>query len=1248
MTDTRARTETPIRQSARQQVDGCWLLSEAEADYLDGSEERLLEILQNAEDLSSLSDELEKSATNWPERYSLSRSRANILRSLALTTEHTVLEVGAGCGPITRYLGEVCGTVDAIEPVRARARVARERTRDLPNVDIFIGSISDIPAEPAYDVIVIVGVLEYAGGGSSQDKPYVEFLSRLRSLLRPGGQIVCAIENRLGVKYLAGAPEDHANLVFEGIEGYPHGGSARTFSRTELASLFASSRLKPSFYGAFPDYKMTRAVLSEELLLAPDWQRLGWLIPWFPSPDWLAPRPHLADERRLWRSLVEDGIGSHFSNSFLVMATATTPSELWDERDVACFYNAQRRAIFATQIRLRQTDGSLEVHRSRLLDSAESASSGGLTLQVSDQAFIDGRDFVELLSESDDEALERWLRQWSDLVRTSGRSGCIDLVPHNVIVDAHGELVVIDQEWWLDDYDDHDIIERGVFWLGIHLADRTSPERWGKETVRELTVALGEIVGLAADGGWLEGAVRKEAEIQARVTATDPGAAGWDSAVSALQGQLLKLTTRRLADTALGLREHDLRGAAEQRALASEETVQRISREQRDQERQAAQLRSELSETSKLVEELELRLLEAEQRLMETEQHAGNLGHELNLIRGSIGYRMLEKARAPVRILAPPGGPQHLPMIAARRAIQLAQRRGPIALAKKAVRVSEWPALLRSLRHGAPVAMDLNAQYQIWLSKHSVTSARAERLRRKAEALTYRPLVSIVTPVYNPEVSWLRDTIESVRGQVYGNWELCLADDGSTKPGVRDLLEEYSRLDSRIKVTFGEQNGGISTASNAALALATGEFVGLLDHDDVLTPDAVFEVVKLLNEEPELDYVYSDEDKMELDGSRLDPFFKPDWAPDLLNCLNYVTHFSVYRKSIVDDVGGFRTGFEGSQDWDLTLRVTERTQRIAHIPRPLYSWRKVPGSAAASDRAKDYASEAAKKALGEALDRRGLKAAVLDGPYRGYYRVKYEISGAPKVTIVIPTRDHAPMLKRCVNSIRKRSTYANYEIIIINNESRETETLRYFETFDGRVIDYPHPFNYSAQMNLGVQEAGAEYVILLNNDTLVISPDWIEAMLEYGQRPDVGAVGARLLFPDGRVQHEGVFIGCGRGLAGHLDHGGYFGLGECVRNVSAVTAACMLVKTKAYEEVGGLDEELSVAYNDVDFCLKLREKGYEVIYTPYAEFSHHEGGTRGHRHPEENERLFRARWPGYRDPYYNPNFDVDHPFSLKL
>ena len=637
MTDTQARTETPVRQSARQQVDGCWLLSEAKAEYLDGSEERLLEILRGADDLSSLSDELERSATNWPERYSLSRSRANVLRSLALTTEHTVLEVGAGCGPITRYLGETCGTVDALEPVRARARIARERTRDLPNVDVYIGSISDIPTKPAYDVIVVIGVLEWAGGGSRQDEPYAEFLSQLRSLLRPGGQIVCAIENRLGVKYLAGAPEDHTDRVFDGTEGYIRGGPARTFSRAELASLFASSGLKPTFYSAFPDYKMTRAVLSEELLASPDRQRLAWLIPWFPSPDWVGPRPHFADERSLWRSLVEDGVGAHFGNSFLVIATENTPSQLWDEREIACFYNTQRRAVFATQTRLSQTNGSLTIDRRRLLDSAKSASSGGLTLRVSEQSFVDGRDFVELLAESDDEALERWLRRWSDLVRGRKAVGAMDLSPHNFVVDAAGNLAEIDQEWSLDAYESEDFVGRGVFGLAVQITERTPPERWQGTRVRDVAVRLGALAGLDQDGEWIEPTVAREAEIQALVLSTTPDAADWDARVEAHRKGLMERLDKPLLETPFGEREWDRRRAAES---ARDEATRDVSQLQHDLRAQHRQLD------------------EALRRVAEIE--------------GSFGWRAMNRVRPIVHRVAPKGS-------ARRRALSRALRTGLLA-----------------------------------------------------------------------------------------------------------------------------------------------------------------------------------------------------------------------------------------------------------------------------------------------------------------------------------------------------------------------------------------------------------------------------------------------------------------------------------------------------------------------------------------------------------------------------------------
>jgi GT2 family glycosyltransferase len=545
----------------------------------------------------------------------------------------------------------------------------------------------------------------------------------------------------------------------------------------------------------------------------------------------------------------------------------------------------------------------------------------------------------------------------------------------------------------------------------------------------------------------------------------------------------------------------------------------------------------------------------------------------------------------------------------------------------------------------------LDDEYQLWLKAHELTPARTRSIRRAAASLAYRPLVSIVMPVYNPDPAWLRDAIESVRAQLYDNWELCIADDGSRRAGVRELLERYQRDEPRARVDYLSKNAGIAAASNAALALATGEFVGLLDHDDKLKPDALFEVAKLLNDRRDLDYVYSDEDKLETDGRLVEPFFKPDWSPDLLMSVNYVTHFSVFRKEIIDKVDGFRAGFDGSQDYDLVLRVAEVTDRIAHIAKPLYTWRKIPGSAASSVEAKSYAFRAGKKALKDALSRRGTGGEVLDGLVKGRYRVRYEITGNPKVAIIIPTRDRLDMLRRCVDSIRQKSSYENYEIIVVDNDSQEEETLEYLSSFGGRVIKYPHEFSFAKIVNLGAQEADCDALLFLNNDTEIITPEWIEAMLEHGQRPEVAAVGARLLYPDGRVQHEGVIMGLGGGSAGNVDHGGYFALGETPHNRTAVTAACMLTRPSVFRELGGFDERLRVAFNDVDFCLRAREKGYFIVYTPYATLYHYESATRGKLHPQEDERFFRDRWgdPGeYRDPYYNPNLDLEQPFRLRV
>ncbi len=550
------------------------------------------------------------------------------------------------------------------------------------------------------------------------------------------------------------------------------------------------------------------------------------------------------------------------------------------------------------------------------------------------------------------------------------------------------------------------------------------------------------------------------------------------------------------------------------------------------------------------------------------------------------------------------------------------------------------------LRH----PFDLDAQYTRWRERHAPTAARLEAMRAEVGGFRYRPLLSVLTPVYETPESWLRRCIESVRNQVYPDWELCLVDDGSRKPRVGQVLAEHAAADPRIRVETLDANSGIVGASSRALAMARGEFVVLLDHDDELAPDALFEVARRIGEQPDVDLVYSDEDKIDRRGRLVEPFFKPDWCPDLLMGMNYVSHLGVYRRSLVEEVGGFRSGFEGSQDWDLVLRVAERTRRIAHVPKVLYHWRMSGSSAAASTGAKPYAYRAARKALEEALARRGRAGRVDQIPNTGIFQVRYDIRGAPLISVIVPTRDRMDLLRPCVSSILEKSTWRNFELLVIDNGSADPETLRYLERLPQphRSVLYDKPFNWSALNNFAAREARGEYLLFLNNDTEVIEPAWMEAMLEHAQRPEVGAVGAKLLYPDRTIQHAGVLLGVG-GCANHAyrflpeDTAGYMGMALVARNYSAVTGACMMVRRAVFEEVGGFDEKLRVAYNDVDFCLRLGERGYLVVYTPLASLLHFESASRRELSPAEDEGLLRRRWGPVlsADPCYNPNLGVE-------
>ncbi len=535
-------------------------------------------------------------------------------------------------------------------------------------------------------------------------------------------------------------------------------------------------------------------------------------------------------------------------------------------------------------------------------------------------------------------------------------------------------------------------------------------------------------------------------------------------------------------------------------------------------------------------------------------------------------------------------------------------------------------------------------------------------LRDEASRFSYRPLVSVAVPVFDPEREWLEWGLDSVLGQVYPAWELCICGDGSTEERAREVLSRYERLDERISAKYLEGERSMSGSLDEALSVARGEFVGLLDGGDELAPDALFEVVKLLQEHPEADLVYSDEDEIDEKGNRSNPYFKPDWSPDLLLSTNYVSHLSVYRRSLLREIGGFREGFDGCQDYDLLLRATERTDEIHHVPKVLYHRRVAAGRAAPSFADRSRIRDRTRLALSETLERRGLDGYVANGQLPDRFRVRPKIKEEPKVSIIVPTRDNVAFLRRCVESVERLTAYRNYELLIVDNDSSDHTTVEYLASIPHRVIPFREVFNYSRINNFAVSQAEGEYVLLLNDDTEMISAGWLEAMLEPAQRPEVGAVGAKLLYPDGRIQHAGVVLGVGNpwgpGVAMHShqfyssDSPGYAGTVMTPANYSAVTAACMLLRRSLFEELGGFDEEnLPIQFNDVDLCLRIREQGYYIVYTPHAELYHHESVSRRHWSGEIAENLYmRERWGEVmdKDPYYNPNFSRGYgDFNLR-
>ncbi len=538
--------------------------------------------------------------------------------------------------------------------------------------------------------------------------------------------------------------------------------------------------------------------------------------------------------------------------------------------------------------------------------------------------------------------------------------------------------------------------------------------------------------------------------------------------------------------------------------------------------------------------------------------------------------------------------------------------------------------------------------YPGFVERTVLSTGQLDEQRAEAASWDWRPLISFITPVYQPPVNVLEALLESVLAQTYDRWELCIADASLQTPETRKLLQSYASRDDRIRLQLLEANLGICGNSNAALRMASGEYIAILDHDDLLAPDMLFEVARRIRKNPAVDVIYFDEDKLSADGTeRREPFFKPDFAPEMLISANYLTH-AVYRKRLVEDTGGFDPAFEGCQDWDLAFKVTERTEHIIHIPRVLYHWRQVSGSTAGEFGAKGYVFERQLRCVRGHLERLGMKNVQTSFPFPGFLRATWPVPGR-KVSIIIPTKDKVAFLKRTIDSILKKTDYPDFEIVIVDNGSRQRNTLKYFAKLQDnhkvKIVDYNEKFNFSRANNIGAAHASGDLFLFLNNDMKILHADWLEELVRWAERPEIGIVGAKLLYPDDSIQHAGVIVG----MEGHASHvfwgyrerqSGPFGSVDWYRNFTAVTGACMLIRRDTFEEIGSFSERYVLAFSDIELCKRAIDNGYRVVYTPFARLYHFEGKSRGDHIPSIDIRV------GYDDlmalvesgdPFYNPN-----------
>lgn len=1338
-------------------------------EYSDGKEAEsyLNQVLSDASDLGSSSSELEDKVIDWPSEYHLSGKRANLLREYNWDGVNRVLELGCGCGALTRFLGEQGMSVDAVEGSQQRIQLAAKRCRDLKDIQFLCANFNDLELpQKEYDAILLVGVAEYAArfmaSAVSGAEAVVALLQRLRRSLKEDGFVFIAIENRTGLKYVLGAHEDHYARRFAGVFNYPDEHGMRTYTKNDWEQFLSQAGYSsPEFSYPFPDYKVPTVILSDHMVKHDKYSFNH--IEGMRSRDYVMSLPEgfYVTEHLLWQALSENNNVDALANSFCIVAhNATEVARSVTQFDFVHLPGFRRRAEF--NVITRKDIGSDTVTRRHVFPDLKRALSS-VRQTVRNEHYLSGTLLSvqwsrAALLQDNGHMFDDMLREYFGFLIAEHNAGrlYIDLLPTNILVSDDGEFHVFDQEWEVD----WPLTPRFVFFRALvafaqrHRVEIARITRGrGIFNIREFVVCGFDTVDRhRLEARPLRGLVEQENMFQgliARDERTDRTSDALDMQLTVLdvnepiQSHVYwSFRKRSYSEEASVMVEYipaderqtlifQLPEATEQFVrfrfdpteeyrndstaffniykiavrygsdFRSSEIVWHMEGEDRvaeaaDKLSGMAFCDAEIGRVFAVLNEdpwmdfafIPRRKLVAGERTYITVTLRAKrsaeylLAQDRFLKREDYYGRRLEALEA--RLEDKELIEAELARIKSSQVWRLAHffrrhvyHRGARVLRGLKRRLTEYRQLgwrlgvrrftdtvehyWRRLRRLPVTPIGPPSIYEQWLLRY-----RQEQAALNVALDGEPPLISVLMPVFNVDPQILDRAVQSVLAQTYDNWELCIADDCSTKKATKDYLARLN--DPRIKVQFLDKNVNISAATNAAAAQAGGSYYAFMDNDDELERSALYDMAVAVQGSG-ADLLYSDEDFIGPDGHLQLPHFKPDYSPDLLLAHNYITHLVVIKRELFERIGGFRSQYDGAQDYDLLLRAVEQAERIQHVAKPLYHWRMSEQSTSLDPTVKPHASRNALAALQDCLQRRRIDAVVEETEQAHFFRVRRRINGDPLVSIIVPFKDKPVLLKSCLDSIVTKSTYQNYEFIGVSNDSVAPsvfDTLHEYTRRDRRfqLVQYNIEFNFSKIVNYGVAQSKGDYVLLLNNDIEIVSPEWIEAMLEHAQREEVAAVGGKLLYPNNTIQHAGIMIGLG-GYAGHVHKRfpafspGYFNRLNIVQNVSAVTGAMMMVKRSLFEQFGGFDEEMfAIAYNDVDFCLRARERDMLNIFTPYALAYHHESVSRGYEDTEAKRKRFAREMNNLRerhgpalsngDPYYNPNFDQDSDnFSLR-